>query len=77
MRISMGDCLRGAQLPTDTNPRDRDLRSLSKDKNGMSKGERRGNREAKKPKQDKTKLAAPASNSLAAVVVKAGAPKRK
>lgn len=43
----------------------------------MSKGERRGNREAKKPKQDKPKLLAPAANSLAAAVVKAAAPKRK
>jgi hypothetical protein len=43
----------------------------------MSKGERRGNREAKKPKQDKPKLAAPAPNSLAAVAVKAAALKRK
>ena len=43
----------------------------------MSKGERRGNREAKKPKQDKPKLAAPAPNGLAAVVVKAAGPKRK
>lgn len=57
--------------------RDRDLRSPNKDKNGMSKGERRGNREAKKPKQDKPKLATPAPNSLAAAVVKAAAPKRK
>lgn len=43
----------------------------------MSKGERRGNREAKKPKQDKPKLAAPAPNSLFTAVVKAAAPKRK
>lgn len=43
----------------------------------MSKGERRGNREAKKPKQDKPKLAAPAPNNLAAVAVKAVALKRK
>jgi hypothetical protein len=43
----------------------------------MAKGQKRSNREAKKPKQDKPKLAAPAPNSLAAVVVKAAAPKRK
>lgn len=43
----------------------------------MSKGERRGNREAKKPKQEKPKLAAPAPNSLAAAVEKTAASKRK
>ncbi|CAD5273625.1 conserved hypothetical protein [Bosea sp. 62] len=43
----------------------------------MSKSERRGNREAKKPKQEKPKLADPAPNSLATTVVKVAAPKRK
>lgn len=43
----------------------------------MSKGERRGNRETKKPKQEKPKVAVAAPASLAASVVKAAAPKRK
>lgn len=43
----------------------------------MSKGERRGNREAKKPKQEKPKVAALAPASLAAAVAKAPASKRK
>ncbi|CAN7595608.1 hypothetical protein SAMN05216304_102288 [Bosea sp. OK403] len=43
----------------------------------MSK-EQRGNREAKKPKQDKPKVAAAAPSTFAAVVAKAaGGPKKK
>ena len=41
----------------------------------MAKGEKRGNREAKKPKQDKPKPAAPASSS-ATNPGKAGGPPR-
>lgn len=43
----------------------------------MAKGEQRGNREAKKPKKDKPKVAAVAPTSLAAVVAKAAASKKK
>lgn len=43
----------------------------------MARGDKRGNREAKKPKRDKPKVAAPAPTSLAAVVAKAAASKKK
>jgi hypothetical protein len=42
----------------------------------MSK-EQRGNREAKKPKKDKPKVAAAAPSTFAAVVAKAAGPKKK
>ena len=43
----------------------------------MAKGEQRGNREAKKPKMNKPKVIAAAPSSLAAVVAKAAATKKK
>jgi len=43
----------------------------------MSKGERRGNRESKKPKQEKPKAAALAPISLVAAIAKAPASKKK
>lgn len=43
----------------------------------MAKGEQRGNREAKKPKKDKPKVAAAAPSTFAAVVAKAAGPKKK
>ncbi|WP_291547133.1 hypothetical protein [Bosea sp. (in: a-proteobacteria)] len=43
----------------------------------MAKGEQRGNREAKKPKKDKPKVAAAAPSSLAAVMAKADTQKQK
>ena len=43
----------------------------------MAKGEQRGNREAKKPKQVKPKVTAAAPSSLAAVVAKAAGAKKK